>query len=266
MDFRTPGLTARFTTNTIGGVAKRDSGRFTTNVPHLKTDEPPQYEINGAQKLSCPELNWKTFFDYAEPALKSGKPVNVTIVTWENGDRGDTGDYAPVDFDNGEIVMISGLYSIDPKTKTFTVTNELFQAGKGMSGGVALLEIEGEIFEIGQFHGIADGNKGRRDQLRFVRSDSSNIESFVDDIETAHGPNKQSNGKAKLERHAHGIQFVNTNRNVAEFKAQKSNADKHNLQQRKLKEKRKAEQAAAKAGHKEKAAAREQQKKKVNKK
>jgi len=252
MDFRIPGLTARLTTKSMTGVVRRDPNGFSTNVPHLKTNEPAQYETRGLQKPSYPELNWKEFSELVTPDLKTGRSINVTIVTWDNGDRGNTGDFAPVDFDNGEITMISGLCSLDSTTKTFTVTNELCRAGEGMSGGIALLEIGNDRFEIGQLHGIVDGKLGRRDQLRFVRSDSSDIESFSNDIETAHDKNKQSHGKSKMEKHVHGEKIVITNRNAAELKAEKSPAGKHNLQQRDLKEKKQTEKDLAKEKHKAK--------------
>jgi hypothetical protein len=251
MDFRLPGLTARLTTNSMTGVVRRDPNGFSTNVSHLRTDEPAQYETRGLQKPSYLEINWKEFSDHVMPYIKTGRAINVTIVTWDNGDRGNTGNYTPVNDDNGEITMMAGLSSIDPITKTFTVTNSLNQAGEGMSGGIALLEIGGDTFEIGQLHGIVDGKLDSRDQLRFVRSDSSDIESFHNDIETNH--KKKKKGKAQLERHDHGINVVTTNRKSAELKAQKSTADKHKLQQRGKKETRQAEKAEAREKHKAKA-------------
>ena len=251
MDFRIPGLTARMRTNSMTGVVRRDSGRFSTNVPHLKTNEPAQYETRGLQKSSYPELNWKKFSELVTPDLKTGRSINVTIVTWDNGDRGNTGDFAPVDFDNGEITMIAGLSSIDPITKTFTVTNSLNQAGEGMSGGIALLEIGNNRFEIGQLHGIVDGKKGRQDQLRFVRSDSSDIESFSNDIETNHKRKKKSKGN-KSSRHDHGVQIDTKNIQAAELKANNSPADRNRLQQRNLKGKRQTEKDIARDKHKEK--------------
>ena len=239
MDFRNPGLSVRFTTPTMTGVVNRNG--FHTNVPHLRTAEPIKYETKGPKKPPYPVLNWKRFSDHVKPDLRTGRTINITIVTWDNGNRGNTGNYAPVNYDNKEILMIAGLNSIDLRTKTYTVTNSLNQAGEGMSGGIALIEIKGNTFEIGELHGIADGKLGRTDQLRFVRSDSSDIESFYNDIETGHKKKKNGNGQAKVEKHQHGIEYDKKNEKVAELKATKSKAYKNTAKQREIRQIRKAE-------------------------
>ncbi|RAP38801.1 hypothetical protein DID80_02180 [Candidatus Marinamargulisbacteria bacterium SCGC AAA071-K20] len=174
ISFNKPGITGRLQDPSKTGVVKLEKNGFST-VKHVAPENAYTVEIMPNMHVEIPaEVSW--------PDLVRFSPKNVYIVTWDNGERGDTGNYAPVTWDNKEVVMLAGLCELDASSKTFTITNGLNKLGHGHSGGLVVGEIGGKYLELGRVNAIANGKIGRTDQLRCVRTDSTGTFMFDEEI------------------------------------------------------------------------------------